>query len=153
MSLLNDLRLFYHAYDLNQSRQLSDEALDKYHERLLKDNRLIYELDGNGNLLGYAESWRVNTEQIGRILFAERFDIHEEDISSGAICYVANVTIHPDYRSAGLLQIFKSELFRQNFMCSHICGNANHGRAKAFKIFTKKEYWSHLERKVIQNVI
>lgn len=152
MQLLDDFKTFYHQHDLGQSRDLSDQALDLYHERLLNENRVIYELGPNGNLLGYIESWRVTSEQIGRILFDERFDIHKEEISSGPICYVANITIHPDYRRIGILQILKARHLQQNFMCTHFCGNANHGRAKAFKIFTKKAYWAEHERTVNKNV-
>jgi hypothetical protein len=151
--LLNELRDFYKLHDYGSEGKLSNEEIDRYHVHMLEAGLLHYELDGFGHLLGYIEAWRVTPEQIGRIMFCEKFDVYAEDITRGKICYVANITIRPDQRGSDLLKILKGRCIQKNFSASHFCGYAGHSRAKSFKIFTKKDYWAYLERKVIENVI
>lgn len=148
-SLIEDFREFYKLYDLGQGGMLSDEAIDKYHERMLNVGALTFETDTQDKLLGYIECWRVTPEQIGRIMFDEQFNVFTEDIEYGPICFVANITIRPDARRRNLLNLLKNRAIETNFTATHFCGRASHGRARAFKIFTKKEYWA---REGIENV-
>ena len=65
-----------------------------------------------GNLMGFVESFRVTHEQaerlVGRSLFeAEnpgkvssiRFDIMQENITDGPVCWLENIAIHYEFRS------------------------------------------------------
>jgi hypothetical protein len=114
------------------------------------EDRIIYEMDGE-RLLGYIEFWRVTTEQIGRILFSPKFDVFREDLVGGPICYVANIAILPEHRGGVLLRLLKGRLFKSNQTATHFCGEANHGKAKSFKIFSKKT--NRVREEVMSDVI
>jgi len=150
-SLLEQFRDFYHNYDHGQGTKLTDAELDRYHGHMLFNDRLIYE-SNNDRLLGYIETWRVSPEQIGRIICTSRFDIFSEELSTGSVCYVANITLHPDHRRQGLLRLLKTRLLEKESTAEFFCGQASHGRAKSFKIFTKKDYWTNKRNEVTQSV-
>jgi hypothetical protein len=69
----------------------------------------------NLKVVGYVEFWKVNAEQLKRILNKEPFDIGKEDIGSGDICHIHNIWIDGDYRGNGVIRGFKEQLERLHF--------------------------------------
>jgi len=121
--LILQLRKFSREFDCVKN-DLSDDVLDRCHENLLNKSRLIY-VENNGELLGYTESWRINYEQFGRRLCGERLDLEKEDIQSGKICYINNVTIRPDARKGLTIKFMRNQFYLQNIDCEYVVGERN----------------------------
>ena len=134
-SLIEQLNVFYYLYDHGQGHSLTESEISRYHARMVELGRIIHETNRFGQLEGYAEVWRVTPEQVGRILFNDTFNVFEENLTDGLICFVANVTVRPDKRMAGLTRRLKARVKDENRDASHICGMASHGKAGSFKIF------------------
>lgn len=93
--------------------KLSKEQSDEYHERLLvQGNILTYIKDGE--LVGYLEFWRINTEQLGRIVCGIPVYTDEEDILSGNISFINNMWINPDNRHSNVFEVLACMFLSRN---------------------------------------
>jgi ribosomal protein S18 acetylase RimI-like enzyme len=119
-----ELVRFYRAYNLVPSG-LSDDELTAYFIAMEHRKNLIVELDFEFAIIGFIELWRINYEQLGRIMVHGLIDAREEDTSSGPICFLANLAIHPDYRSDKHLdRILRNRFFKENYQCEYFCGDS-----------------------------
>ena len=138
--MINQLLEFYYKYDTFQEAYLPEERARQIYQLLLDRGRLhIYQ--NNGKLLGYGESWRINYEQFGRIICGENLykHIEDEDISTGKIAYVANVTVHPDWRNRTVLNILRNDFFTKNYSCDYFVGHAKRKKTQPVKVFTRQQ--------------
>lgn len=138
MNLLDELVRFYYSYDKFQKEYLSPEEAVKYHKTILEKGRVEWISDGI-NLLGYCESWRINFEQFGRIICGEPFFVEIEDIESGSIAYLANTTVHPDYRKEWVLKEISKKFFNSNTDALYFCGQAKRKKTQPVKVFKMQE--------------
>jgi hypothetical protein len=89
------------------------EELNAYHERLLVQGNIItYVIEGN--LIGYVEFWRINTEQLGRIIIGQPILTDVEDIINGPIAYINNMYIDPDYRNGEAFEMLATMFLVKN---------------------------------------
>lgn len=131
---------FYWRLDQFQEPRLNDEELRQtLLVTLLKDRYVLCE-DATGKLLGYVESWRITPDQFGRILLRQKFDVFQEDISNGPVCYVANTTIRPEYRKGWVYKELRDGFFDQNATAKWFVGEANRKRAQLVKVFSAEEF-------------
>src|SRR6266705_2313492 len=121
--IIQQLVEIYQRFEWWHKERLTKEQAEKYHEILLSKNRIILCIH-DSVVLGYVESWRVNFEQLGRLICHERFCAETEDFETGPICYVANTFIRPEWRDTYVYKYLRSEFFRQNFSCSYFVGEA-----------------------------
>jgi len=138
MDLIDELLHFYYVHDLFQKDYLDYEEARKYHEVAVSKGRIHYVSDGV-RLLGYCESWRINFEQFGRIICGLPFNIKNEDIETGKIAYVANVTIHPEHRKSSVIKELTRLFFKSNIGCDFFCGIARRKKHSPVKVFTAQE--------------
>ena len=137
--LIDQLVEFYYKYDTFQEAYLPEERARQIYQLLLDRDRLhIYQ--NAGELLGYGESWRINYEQFGRIICGHNLynHIEDEDISTGNIAYLANVTIHPDWRNKTVLNILRNDFFTKNYSCDYFVGHAKRKKTQPVKVFTRQ---------------
>lgn len=93
--------------------KLSKEQSDDYHERLLlQGNILTYVKDGE--LIGYLEFWRINTEQLGRIVCGIPVYTDEEDILNGDIAFINNMWINESSRHGETFELLASMFLSRN---------------------------------------
>ena len=138
IDLIKQLIHFSCNYDFIKE-DLTEDFLKNYFIELLYRDRLI--IDFSDKLIGYIEYWNINFEQLGRLMCIESFNIFEEDIESGHICYVSNITVHPNYRLTDSLNRMKQDLFKRNENCKYFTGVRNK-KTSPVKIF-KKEVIQH----------
>jgi hypothetical protein len=134
LSLVSQLTEVYLTKEYWHENKLSKEEADKYHERLLSNGNIITVQDGD-ILLGYGEFWRITFEQFGRLICHEPFSAFIEDVVSGHICYLANVWVHEDYRTKGVLKQMRNRFFEVNKDCTHFCGEALRKKTQPVKVF------------------
>lgn len=139
--LQEELAYFYHNYDGFPGAKLSQEESVAYFKVACDKGRVVACTEATGKLLGYCESWRIGYEQLGRIVANEPFNIKDEDIETGKICYVFNVTVHPDFRQGYVMEYLVSQFFTQNFMCDYFIGQARRKKHQPLKVFKRQEFY------------
>lgn len=93
--------------------KLSKEESDLYHERLLvQGNILTYIV--SGKLIGYLEFWRINFEQIGRLMCGHPIMIDKEDILNGNIAYINNMYIDLKHRNGEAFEMLGAMFLSKN---------------------------------------
>jgi hypothetical protein len=90
---------------------------------LLDKDRLILAYR-DGQIVGYIESWRLSFEQLGRVILDIPFNIESEDIETGEVCFLSNITIHPDHRGGSVMRELRNEFILQNRDASYWIGHA-----------------------------
>lgn len=138
---------YYHLYDKFQDPKLSDQEALKVFRVLCGKGRIIPSWDRFGKLLGYVETWRITPDQFVRKLAHEPMDVGLEDINSGPIAFVSNVTIHPDFRGSGVLRELTQAFLFQNSDATYFAGDARRKKEGLVKLF-RVDKLSHKELKV-----
>jgi hypothetical protein len=115
---------FYRKHNLVEC-PLSDDAFCAYFIALDHRKNLIVEWDYEFEITGFIELWRINYEQLGKIMVHGLIDASEEDTTSGNICFLANLAIHPDYRgNREVYRILRNRFFKENYSCEFFCGDS-----------------------------
>jgi len=124
--------------------KLSEEEATKYFDNLLEKGNIIY-YEEKGKLLGYVEFWRINYEQLGRILCHASFSSYLENVQTGNICYFANCWIDKDQRGKReVFKILKFKFFNKNGDSDYFIGQALRKKHQPVKVFTRKQYLEKL---------
>jgi len=149
--MIEQLLEFYYKYDKFQNNCSDESKIRRIYEIMHERDRLHMYLDNSGELLGYGESWRINFEQFGRIVCGQNFYDHleDEDIETGNIAYLANVTIHPDWRGTYVLGILRNDFFTKNYTAEYFCGHAKRKKHQPMKVFTKQQAFAKWVRKEV----
>lgn len=130
---------FYRNYNLVPSA-LTDEELASYFELVNNRGNLIVERDEMGNIVGFCEFWKIDYEQLGRIIVHGLIDAREENTTNGTLAFVANVAVHPDYQKKGIFEAMKVKFFMYNFNCTHFCGDSHRKKHhQTFNIYKRTE--------------
>jgi len=96
-SLAEKLTEIYLKKETWHTSKLSKEDADLYHRTLLMMGQIFTYVSDN-ELIGYLEVWRINREQLSRLVLNEKVYALGEDISTGEIAYINNMWISPDER-------------------------------------------------------
>ena len=139
--MIDQLLEFYYKYDRFQESYLPEPEARHIYETLLRRDRLHIYNDNSGRLLGYGESWRIDYSTFGRILCGHNLyrEIDTADIETGNIAYLANVTIHPDWRGTHVLRMMRNDFFTKNYSCDYFVGHARRKKSQPVKVFTKQQ--------------
>jgi hypothetical protein len=130
---------FYRDYNLVPSG-LDDAELCAYFIALDHRKNLIVELDYEFEVIGFIELWRINYEQLGRIMVHGLIDAREEDTSSGSICFLANLAIHPEHRNGPVADILRHRFFKENYTCQFFCGDSRRKKHHhTFNVYPRTE--------------
>jgi ribosomal protein S18 acetylase RimI-like enzyme len=114
---------FYRKYNLVPS-PLTDDALCAYFIALDHRRNLIVEYDYEFEIIGFIELWRINYEQLGRIIVYGSLDAREENTTDGELCFLANLAIHPEHRHGPVGHLLRNRFFKENYSCTHFCGDS-----------------------------
>lgn len=90
----------------------------------------------DGELIGYAESWRIHEPQILDILNS-RFSVLKQNFTEGPVLWISNVTILPSHRKRqDITRALKKRIFDKNKDAQFVGGsyNGTRTRNKKYKI-------------------
>lgn len=136
--IVEQLTYIYHNFENWHKNKLNEEDANKYHERLLmQGNILTYVKDDK--LIGYVEVWKINYDQLGRILCEKPFFVFDENITDGNIAYIHNMWIAPESR----MVLVKKEILRDFMNKFSMCEFLFLRRVKwnfMFKVYPMKNF-------------
>lgn len=121
--LLTDLTLFHVQFETWHEQELTWDELVLYFKSCLDKNRLLYELDAKGHVIAYCEYWCLDEARLGRIVLGEDYYPGHEDIETGDIIYIANLTVAPRYEQLGILRDFKQRILYRHPNARYFCGH------------------------------
>lgn len=120
--LVNQLiDIYYKEEDWHNHKLIRSEA-EKYHNKLLDENRIYYCVKDN-KVIGYAETWRLNREQISRIIRKQDVCAYLEDVSSGDVCYIANWWVDKNHRNGDVFIELRDMIRDNNIDCLYFMGD------------------------------
>lgn len=129
--------LYIHVEKWHRSK-LSEYDANLYHENLLlQGNILTYIKDDI--LKGYIEFWRINTEQLGRIICGIPVLTDIEDINNGSIAYINNMYIDPEYRHGEAFQMLSSMFLVKNRDADVFVACRNSKHHKPVQVYSKTD--------------
>lgn len=107
----------YFRYETWHENKLNYKNALVYFKVLLLSGNILVEED-KGLLVGYLEFYRVNNEQLQRLLDKNNtFHASEEDITNGNICYVANAWVRNHYRNSWVFKKLQRRCKEANKEC------------------------------------
>jgi len=119
MTIPEQLTYIYHNYEYWHKSKLSVEDSNKYHEILIMQGNILTYVE-NDILIGYVEVWRINYEQLGRILCEEKFFVFDENITDGNIAYIHNMWIAPEHRMSLVNKKVLNDFFSKFGDCKYM---------------------------------
>ena len=143
MRLAEELTEFVWEHDVVQDKSVPKEVVIRIFQILLNKNRIIYQRNPQGDLVGFIESWRINYQQLGWKLChsAQHPNLDMWDIETGNICYLANIVIAEDQRMGSLMRFLKTEFLRQNYMCDYFIGEAVRKKHRPVKVYSRQDFY------------
>ena len=126
------IEIYFECEDWHNTK-LTRQQSENYFRKLLEKGNLITYSNFKW-IIGYIEYWRINLDQLGRLLSDQPFYPMDEDISTGEICYVANIFIREPNRNSRVIQYLKTTLEFKCRNCKYITGHEM-SHSKRFRIF------------------
>jgi len=131
------VRLYIDKLTHHKTKLSEEEALRYY--TYVTSRGCIYTYVQGGNILGFVETWRLSFEQFGRLICVAPFNIYDEDITTGPLCYVADTWIDPKHRNTEVVKNLKEQFFQRNIDAEFFCGEALRKKTQPVKVFKKQE--------------
>ena len=138
MNIVSALMEVYYNEENWHATKLDKVEAEKYFKKLIEKERIIFHTDKE-SLVGYVETWRINYEQLGRIICKAPFSAYTEDVETGNIAWLANTWIHKDFRRGSVYKILKFGYYEQNQDCEYFAGDARRKRTGLIKVFKRDE--------------
>lgn len=133
MTLIEQLTNIYETKETWHKNKLSKEEANIYHERLLMQGNIITIVEDD-ILKGYIEIWKINYEQLGRLMCGETIFAFDENITDGIIAYVNNGWISPDYQNTKMAKKLEDS-FKDRFKDCKFIARKRHKYNEAFKVY------------------
>ena len=133
--MIQDLMRIYYEEEKYHKTKLSRKEAERYFKALLEKGRLLitrYE----GSVVAYAEVFRINKNQLQRIIMGQSFFPCTEDINNGDICYINALWVDPEHRNGLVSKELKRRVFFQNRDCKMFCGHRNK-KTREFKVYRR----------------
>lgn len=111
MTIAQQLTRCYIEKETWHKNRLSEQEANLYHERLLTQGNILTIVE-NEELVAYIEVWRVNFEQLGRLVCGEAVYAFDENIVDGEIAYVNNGWVKENSKVAKVLESNFLERFK-----------------------------------------
>lgn len=133
MNIIEQLTYIYHNFEGWHKNKLSKEDSNKYHERLLMQGNILTIIEG-GELKAYLEIWKINYEQLGRLLCGLPFYVFDEDIIGGEIAYVSNGWVSDNYNNTDAHKVLMGEFINKFKDCKFVA-RKRYKYNESFKVY------------------
>lgn len=135
--LIDDLVQAYENSNHHWGKISKDEAY-RYYLYITNNDSVLTYYYGN-TLIGYLEYWILDFEQLGRLICYTDFNIYEEDIAYGPICYVSDIWSKDAIRNKGLFKTMKRDLLLKNPGQDFIVGESFRRQRHPCKVYNRDE--------------
>lgn len=119
------------------SHKLSEHDANLYHERLLMQGNIITHIT-DGMLDGYLEFYRINYEQLGRILCDIQLG-DDEDLLTGDIAFINRMWIKEEFRNTRIFNMLGAIFLERNKDANIFATIQQHKNHKPFQVYSKEE--------------
>lgn len=136
MNEVSELVRIYLEEATHHKTKLKKEVAEEYYEKLLP--RVDY-VKSDDRIIGFVESWRLSFSQWGRLVSYAPFDIFEENVEVGPVCYLADIWIKDSYRKSSVLTDLKHKFFTRNEDADYFVGEALRKKSQPIKVFKRQE--------------
>ena len=145
--IINFLVDIYHSdEEWWHNEKMSKEDSFEYFKCMINKGRIIYLIE-DGIMLGYLESWRINYEQMGKLICHAPFSSCVQDVENGFICYLSNIWIKPSERRGKVFKELKRLFFEQNNDCLYFIGHAMRKKTQPVKVFSRQGFYDKYIKK------
>jgi ribosomal protein S18 acetylase RimI-like enzyme len=129
----------------NDTLALTNLEASRYYSQMLAHNRIQIELD-NVNVVGFIESWRLNYEQLGRVVCWKDFSALTEDVYSGNIAYVSDIWVDESKRKNGIEKLLIDKFRKANEDADYFVAEKNKSKVKYFRCYDKLTGFQHFDK-------
>jgi hypothetical protein len=136
--IAEQLTYIYLTQECWHRNKLTEEQANEYHERLLMQGNILTSVI-DGELKGYVEYWRINTEQLGRIIIGQPILTDTEDIVSGQIAYINNMWIEESYRNGIVFDMLATMFLVKNQDAEFFCAIRRLKHNKPFQVYSRQD--------------
>ena len=102
--MIKQLLKIYYEEETRFKKKMSYIEAEKYHRHLLTNKNILCVVR-QGKITTYIEYYKVNYEQLQRLIWHESFNVMNEDLVTGQHCYVANIWVSKDSRFSALKEL------------------------------------------------
>jgi ribosomal protein S18 acetylase RimI-like enzyme len=110
MDIVKQLVDLYCNCEYDTRGTLTELEAMRYYSKMLGHGRIQMIME-EMNMVGFIESWRLDMEQLGRVVCWTRFSALEEDVTEGPVAHISDIWVRPDKRGQGvtekLIDMFK----------------------------------------------
>lgn len=138
INIINQLTDVYHNFETWHKQKLTREQSNEYHERLMINGNILTYIK-SGELIGYLEFWRINFEQLGRLVCGQPVLTDIEDLLSGNIAYINNMWINPDDRGGFAFEFLASMFLSRNKDAEFFVAFRNLKHNKPIQVYKRDE--------------
>lgn len=132
-NLAEQLTFIYEQVETWHKIRLSTADANVYHERLLMQGNIVTIVE-DGVLKGYIEVWKINFEQLGRLLCGISVYVYDENITDGNIAYINNGWIAEDYQNTDMARKLEAKFTEQFKDCIYVA-RKRQKYSEAFKVY------------------
>jgi len=102
--MIKQLLKIYYEEEKRFKTKMSYSEAEYYHRHLLTNKNILCVVT-KGKIIAYVEYYKVNYEQLNKLLWNEPFSVVKEDLTGGQHCYVANIWVSKDSRFSALKEL------------------------------------------------
>lgn len=118
--------------------RLNHDDANEYHERLLVNGNILTYIIKD-ELIGYLEFWRLDFEQLGRLLCGDSILTDKEDLLNGKVAYINNMWINYEYRNGLAFNILASMFLSRNKDAEYFIAFRNLKHNKPIQVYKRED--------------
>lgn len=138
MNYIEQMTEVYLKEEYWHKNKLTKAQADQYHERLLIQGNILTYIKGD-QLLGYVEFWRLDFDQLGRLVCKDSIITDVEDILNGPIAYVNNMWISKGERHGEAFEILGSMFLSKNSDAEYFVAFRQVKKNQPIKVYSRRD--------------
>ena len=144
-SIVEQLGRIYYTLGYEGTRALTELEIDRYYSLMIRHGRINIYLEGD-TVIGFIESWRLNHEQLGKVLCWDNFNALEEDVTTGKIAYISDIWVDKEHRNKGIVKMLIAMFARANKDAEYfISDRVKNNNYKYVRVYDKETWYKHKE--------
>ena len=138
MDIVKQLVKLYYECEYETHGMLTELEAERYYSKMLANNRIQVITEG-GNVMGFLESWRLNMEQLGRVVCWSDFSALKEDVTKGEVAYVSDIWVRGGKRGNGIIKTLIKLFWESNKDASYFISKRvkRDGKVKYIRVYDK----------------